>query len=265
MQDISTYLKKDIVRYVKSEIEKGNSVETIRKALLEAGHHHNLVDAVIHSLKKNNWDAIKAMNEPLDSKLQKELYYDVLNSIIRYMEYNLSIGKPIHEIEKTLLRSGHSHEIITQAMEEVLERHSSAESPVHSSETLNNFIKIISVLAFVVLLGLLSSSTKSSIGTVFLGLLPTVFTLFIAVAFVERIKVKSFLTILPFAFVMIFVFVAAFGGFEVFQNMDIKSLAVINLLISLFYVGIIIAASPEKEVPQHKPMEKSKCNISRCL
>ena len=261
MQDISRYLKKDIVYYIKSEIEKGNSIDNIRKALLDAGHHHNLVDEAIRALKIHNWDAIKAMNEPLHSSLQKELYFDVLNSIIRYIEYNISIGKTIPQIEAALLRSGHGQETIMEAIEEVLSRHNPSSEPTVGSETLKNLVKIISVIAFVVLLALLSSSTKSSIGTVFIGLLPTVFTLIISVAFIDRIKVKSFLTILPFTFVMLFVFAGAFGGFSMFNGMDIKSLAIINLVISLFYVGIIIGSSSDT-YSEHKEEKKEQTRIS---
>ncbi|MBS3110015.1 hypothetical protein J4227_05810 [Candidatus Woesearchaeota archaeon] len=245
MEDIAAYMKRELVKYIKQERERGVPPEKIRKALTDAGHHHNLVEEAIDSLHRHKWDVIKAMDEPYKGPVQKELFFDVLNSLVRYIEYSISQGKSIHEIEAILLEYGHSQDAINTAMETVMLRREPISETAESGNgliTVRGMVIGISVLAFVVLLFILSATTATSLFRVFLGLTPTILTLVVSISMVERLHVKSFLAVLPFAFVMIFVFVGAFGGFPIFEGMDIKTLAVINLLISLFYVGIIIGA-----------------------
>jgi len=204
------------------------------------------------------------MNEPVQSKLQQDLYYDVINSLVRYIEYNIAQGRTIHEIEKSLSSYGHSQDTINSAIKTVLNRRKDYKTTSSPKINVQNLIIIISIVAFIVLMLLLSSSTRESIGKIFIGLLPTLLTLIFSVAFIHKLKVKSFLTILPFTFVMIFVFAGAFGNFEIFQTMDIKSLAIINLVISLFYVGIIIGTGPDEPV-KISTQEKEKQDTSNNL
>ncbi len=261
MDDLTTYLKKELVRYIKHEMDRGHSAEKIKKALVNAGHHHNLVQEAIDHLKKNNWDVIRAVNDPsIHGKVQTELYYDVVNSLVRYIEYHLAAGKAIHEIESALVEYGHTQDDINAAMETVLSRHDRRpEEP--QFEYIQYFIIGICTLAFIIGMFWLSASTKASIGRVFIGLLPTLFTLVCSIAFLQRVKVKSFIAIFPFAFVMVFVFAGAYGNFSVFEGMDIKSLAMVNLAMSLFYVGVLLAMAPsveeDRDIAEIKENEKA--------
>jgi hypothetical protein len=119
MQSLTEYMKKELVFYIKQEYDKGVPLTTIRKALLEGGHHTNLVKEAFSSLKKHKYNLVKALNEPVKSNLDKELYFNIMNSLVKYIEYQLEAGKDIDEIKKILEHYGHSKDLIEKAISSV--------------------------------------------------------------------------------------------------------------------------------------------------
>jgi len=238
MADIKNFMRKELVKYIKNELDRGSSVRDIRKILLKAGHHHNMIEEAISCLEKHNFDVIKALEEPISDKLKKEFYYDVMNSLIKYIEYQLEHGLQIHEIEQELLKYGHSRETIIEAIDAA----TSKKKKLKLDKRIVGLVAITLILAFFVL----SNTTQVALSKIILGLFPTLLTLIVSIAIVKRIKVKHVLWALPFLSVILFLFIATSSKFYVFRNMDLKNLAVVNLVISLFYVLLIIISSEEE-------------------
>ena len=63
MNDISQFMKNELVKYIKSEMSKGHSLSTIKHALLRGGHHTDLVNETIQILIKHNFDLKPARTE----------------------------------------------------------------------------------------------------------------------------------------------------------------------------------------------------------
>ncbi|NQV09480.1 hypothetical protein HQ529_06540 [Candidatus Woesearchaeota archaeon] len=239
MKDVNNFLRNELIRYIKEELTKGNSISDIRKTLLKAGHHQDLVKQAINNLEKHNFDILKALNEPIDENLKKELYFDVINSLVKYVEYQLEHGFQLQEIEKGLLDYGHSQSTILEAVNIV----------VHKEGKTKINMKVFGVTAIILILAVivLSNSNEVSATKVILGLFPTLLTLIVSVWLISRVKVKHVLWAVPFLSLVVFFFIATIDSFYVFRNMDLRNLAIINLIISLFYVSIIILTSNKEE------------------
>ncbi|MFP4117888.1 MAG: hypothetical protein ACLFTR_03105 [Candidatus Woesearchaeota archaeon] len=116
MGSLTHYMRKELIFYIKQEYDRGVPLSRIRKSLKEGGHHQNLVKEAMTALKKNDYNLIKALNEPIRSDLDKDLYFNIMNSLIRYAEHQLSSGKSEKEIRKVLNDYGHSEDIIDKAL-----------------------------------------------------------------------------------------------------------------------------------------------------
>lgn len=238
MTDIESFLKKELIKYIKEELNKGNSIKSIKKTLLKAGHHRDLIKEAIFSLEKHNFDVIKALEEPISGRLKKDMYFDVMNSLIKYTEYQLEQGFQIHEIEEELLKYGHSEETIIEAIDTAMSK--------RKETMLNTPIIVLIVVTLILALFVLSSTTQVALSKIILGLFPTLLTLIVSVALIKRIKVKHVLWVVPFLSLVVFLFIATSDRFYVFRNMDLKNLSLVNLVISLFYVFLIITSTEEE-------------------
>ena len=119
MGSLTQYMRKELIFYIKQEYDRGVPMARIRKSLMEGGHHQNLVKEAMRALKRTNYNLIKALNEPIKSDLDKELYFNIMNSLIKYAEHQLASGKSEKEVKKVLSDYGHSEEIIEKALKGV--------------------------------------------------------------------------------------------------------------------------------------------------
>ncbi|MFW5852577.1 MAG: hypothetical protein ACOCUR_00955, partial [Nanoarchaeota archaeon] len=119
MQSLTEYMKKELVFYIKQEHDKGVPISQIKRALLDGGHHANLVKEAMKSLRKHKYNLVKALNEPINSNLDKELYFNIMNSLMEYAEYQLASGKSVAEVKKILSNYGHSKDVIEKAINSV--------------------------------------------------------------------------------------------------------------------------------------------------
>lgn len=249
MYNLSDHLKKELIKYIHREMNRGYSLDSIKLVLIKAGHRQNIIDEAISALKKNDFNILKALSEPAQSKLQAEAYHTMLNAVIKYIEYHIERGHRIEEVKKILLDYGHSEDAINRAIKKMREKSS-------FSYTLKMFIAPFAVLSFVAIFFATAVNTLAPTQNIFFGFLPTIATLASAVILADKLKQKSFLFILPFVFGIAFSFLAKSGNMAVFRDLDVRALTVVNLAISLVYVFIIVTATPPEYASRKEPKSK---------
>lgn len=249
MYNLSDHLKKELIKYIHREMNRGYSIDSIRMVLVKAGHKQNIIDEAISALKKNNFNILKALAEPTHSKLQAEAYHTMLNAVIKYIEYHLERGYKMEEIKKTLLDYGHSDEAIGLAIKKMRDKTGFAYA-------MKIFVAPFAILSFAAIFFATAVNTLAPTQNIFFGLLPTILTIISAVILADKIKQKIFLFIMPFVFGIAFNLLANSGGVAVFSALDVRSLTVVNLAMSLAYVFIIVSAAPQDDSQNIMPKIK---------
>ncbi|MFC1697551.1 hypothetical protein ACFL1H_04420 [Nanoarchaeota archaeon] len=244
----SLFLKKELMEYINQEIEKGYTIETIANNLLRGGHNKNLVDEAIMDLNKHNFNIINAMREPLKLRGEKrELYFDLLNSIIKYIEKQLEEGRSLNEIKEILLDYGHSKKTIDSAIKKVTQGET---VKIFSNMAILKFIGLS--MGIIVLLFLTSGATEEPLSLVFFGFFPTIVMLL--VGYVLRME-KTFLLVMPFLLSLIFYLLGTQAGVEMFTQMDVGTLTFINLILSLL-IGFILMEPKKEEIVERITIEE---------
>ncbi len=124
MEKLSQYIKRELIHYIKQEMEKGQPIEKIKKILLDSGHHRDMIEEVIEDLKKHNFDVEKAASEKLRAEhLKEHLYHDVKVMISDYIKAQLRLGHKMDDIKAHIARSGHSEKLIEDAIDHMLKTH----------------------------------------------------------------------------------------------------------------------------------------------
>lgn len=239
MESLSEYMKKELVFYIKQEYDKGIPLSKIKTSLLSGGHHKNLVAEALSSLKKNKYNLVKALSDPVKSNLDKELYFNIINSLVKYIEFQLSAGKSSEDVKKILSRYGHSDKIIKAAFSKV-----GKELP-----TVDNKVRILDmgvIVGFIIFLFVVAGLATEPLEIVLLGFLPCVLILAVSNILALRKVNKEALWALPFVFILIFIGLS-FIPESVFTGMDIFKLSVFNLIFSLGYIEIKILRSKKLE------------------
>ena len=227
MQSLTEYMKKEIVFYIKQERDKGVPLTTIRKSLLSGGHHTNLVKEAMRSLKKHKFNLVKALNEPIKSNLDKELYFNIMNSLIKYSEHQIASGKSVNEVKKILSEYGHSKEVIEKAVNGVRAEERSPMKPIFK------YLDTILLVLTLALIFIVSGVAKEPIELVALGFLPSILTIISLNLSVTSREIRKLFWIYPFVFSFGFMIVGLFGVFGVEQ--EFFRLTILNLIISVLY------------------------------
>ncbi len=250
MQDsFADFMKKEVIRYVKEEIDKGHSTEKIKRALLKSGHKHDLIEEAILALKKENFDLERALKEPIQSEtLEQELYAEVLSSLIEYIQFQQKQGYSIDEIKNILLRYGHSKEILEDAV-------SAIKKDGKRAPNLNNIKFGLLLTLFLVFIFLVSYSTGDGFDKVFIGFFPTTASLVLIGIMINRVTLRqsTFLWLAPFVFVAVFFILGQSQSYDVLSKMDIIKLSILNISISM--VAAIILINPARDEAEPEPMK----------
>lgn len=247
MQDsFANYMKKEVIRYIKEELNKGISISDIRKALLRGGHHKGLIEEAIYALQKENFNLERAMREPVKSKtLAEELYAEVLSSIIDYIQFQKKQGYTAKEIKSVLLRHGHSEHIINQAIAAV-------ETDSNSKTNFRALKFIICLVGFVVFLLWVGASTKDDFSKILSGFFPALASLLVIGLMENKLNYRqqTFLWFVPFVFSGVFFILGGSKSYPIFEGMKIFNLAVLSLIISMIFAIILIGQSKEEQQPE---------------
>lgn len=242
----ANYMKKEVMKYIKKEVDKGIPIKQVRGALLEGGHRHDLIEEAILDLLKHNFDLKKASAEPVKSEtLAQEMYAEVLGSLIDYVEFQKKQGYSTKEIKEILLEYGHSGEILDNAIKAV-------EKPGHADAHFKNIRFIASLFVFIVFLLWVSASSGGNISNVLIGFFPAIGSLILTGIMVNRLpyKQKIFLWLLPFVLTAVFIIISQSGTYKIFEGMEVYNLAVLNIVISIIFSLIIISSERTEEEPE---------------
>jgi SOS response regulatory protein OraA/RecX len=232
MQSLTHYMKKELIFYIKQEYEKGHSLTKIREALLEGGHHKDLVKEAMSALKKHDFNVVKALDEPIKKHLDKELYYDIMNSLIRYVEFQLKKGYEPKRIKKILSDYGHSKDMIEQAF-------NATKKEANPNPWLSKSLEYGYLVVFALFLVFLSGSTGEGIETILFAFSPTIFSI-IAVYVGKYSKLDySFIWLAPVVLVGIFAILTTLSPMTN-NGMEVLKLSTLNLGLSILFVYIKI-------------------------
>jgi len=252
---LTEFLKNELVYFINQELNKGKSIESVRKALLKAGHHRDMIEEVIEILRRTEFDLKKALKEPISkSYLEERSYYDLLNAIIRYIEYQREHKVSFSKIKSILLDYGHSGEVIEEAFNEIL---------MKQREKAKKKTVPLLLLSWLVIMFLITSSVKENIFLVILGLLPALISLIIC----SSIKTKKSMTLFIIPFVVIIVFFILGNIIPVYQNMEIGNLSILNLIIGLIYGYVLtyFMTFPKEKTKKEEKSEEKEFKIEPML
>ena len=244
MDDASEYIKKELISYIDNEFKRGKSLEQIRNTLLNAGHNEDIIDLAIKHLQKHNFNIVKAMQD--DVEIDREVYYDVLNGLIRYVEYLHSQKVPINKIKRTLLEYGHAKEDIDAAINEVLKK---------NRLDFKKFIMPAAILSYAIFIIVLSSTAGEPISKVFIGLFVPVFTIMLDWMIVVKELSKLWLWIVPVLSSVLFIYVIRAAP-STYAGMNVSGLLVLNLFISVIYSYIFSLYPARKSFKKAIKIEK---------
>lgn len=229
MQSLTEYMKKELVFYIKQERDKGVPLSQIKKSLLSGGHHTNLVKEAMRSLKKHNYNLVKALNEPIKSSLDKELYFNIMNSLVKYVEYQLAAGKTEKDIRKILSDYGHSKDVIEKAMKGM-------KTEEVKIKPYTKYIDICFTALFFIMIFVVSGLAKEPIEIVALGFSPTILTIIMLNASITNKNLRKYFWVYAVAFSFLFLIIGMTTLVEL--NMEFFRLMVLNIILSFFYTYI---------------------------
>lgn len=233
MQSLTEYMKKELIFFIKQEYDKGHSLKKIREALLEGGHHKDLVREAISALRKNDFNVVKALDEPIKKHLDQDLYYDIMNSLIKYVEFQLKKGFTPKKIKKILKEYGHSEDIIKQAID-------AAQKTSSQMPWLIQALEYGFLVLFALFLVFISGSTQDSMDIILFAFSPVIFTI-VAVYVGMRSKVQySLLWLAPVALTLIFSILVTLSP-SLAYGMETMKIAVLNVVLGIIFVYIKIS------------------------
>ena len=254
MESLSEFMKKELIYYINQEVKKGKPLPHIRHSLLNLGHSSTLVDHVISVLQKNDFEVTEALKAKLPKDIEDhELYYDVLNSLIKYIEYRLENKDKLSTIKRSLIEYGHSTEDIEQAINHIKSK---------NSIKINHVLLPAIFLTFLGIVMFASSSTGEPISLVMMAFYPVLVTIGVNVALFFRLRQLLYLWATPLAMTIIFYYSASQS--PVYQNMDVMSITSFNILLGLAYTFAITNLSRQKQTrPKEYKVETKQQNHSK--
>ncbi|MFP4112522.1 MAG: hypothetical protein ACLFPQ_04950 [Candidatus Woesearchaeota archaeon] len=235
MQSLTEFMKKELLFYIKQEFDKGHSLDKIRKALLEGGHHHDLVTEAITSLEKNKFNIVKSLNDPIDKNLDQELYFDIMNSLVRYIEYQLKQDYTQTKIRKILEDYGHSEEIIEKAFHEIEKKRLTEQKP-KASKTQPKIFEMAFIILFALLLVFVSGSADEPFDIILIAFAPAIFSI-LGIYMISKVPIDLYYNwLVPIIITGIFWGIMSFS--PIIPGMEVLKISTLNLIIAMVFAYI---------------------------
>ncbi|MBU0979592.1 MAG: hypothetical protein KJ709_02200 [Nanoarchaeota archaeon] len=239
MEDLPTYIKKELVKYINKEMGKGYSLDDISAVLRARGHHQDLVRDAISSLIKHKLDVSKALTEPLEDDLKWRLMKHILNALVGYISHYKTEGYTIPKIKKALLDFGHTEETIDAAIREVGDKH------VRAEERFRMIVVSLSLISVVLFLMVVTILTKTPTPRILAAFLPMLASLLLAVTILKH-QSRKLLWVVPGLLCIAFYVIGLTGKVTVLKFMDLGVLTFINLVIAYVYLLLLTQPVPEE-------------------
>lgn len=234
------FLIKEISKYINQELKSGKPLQSIKKALLEAGHDRNAIEIAVLELEKHNFSSsfnAKSVENDAEKK--------IIHALEVFIEDRIKHGVGIEKIKKVLKDYGHSDRIIEQALINVRYKPKKMDKTRHfprSSVLEKEHILLTGIISVILLVTMSAAVIDESIFLVFIGFIPTTVTILIGYYYIDSMREKIF--IVPFVVCALF-FVAGMISPQI-GNMEYGSLAILNLILSF----VIVLLFNQVELPE---------------
>lgn len=243
------FLIKEISKYIHQELRSGQTLMSIKKALLDAGHDKNAIEIAVLELEKHNFSSFDT------KKIDNETERKIIKALEVFIEDRVKHGVSIEKIKKVLKDYGHSDKIIEEALINVRYKPSKLEKKKHfpKSEILEKeHILLTGIISVILLVTMSAAVIDESIFLVFVGFIPTTITILVGYYYADTMREKIF--IVPFAVSLLF-FLTGMVSPQI-GNMEYGSLTILNLVLS-FVIVLLFNQTIGPEVLKEKEMKKS--------
>ncbi|MBN2422695.1 hypothetical protein JXB41_05680 [Candidatus Woesearchaeota archaeon] len=238
MDNFHYYMKEQLKHYIRKEEKKGIDLEQIEQSLLNAGHDKNIIDECFEELTR---EESGLRSHAPKGKVQNDLVSGVKTSIKSF--FGSIKSKEVKKVKKEI-KEENSEDIVEEAIEE------------YEVEKERYIFEGFSFFAYLVALVILTLYTAGSAGEellfVALGFSPAFLNSFISFGLIKFAEYVPLFMLLP---------VVAGGGFyalgsvvksAMFSRMEVEALAIINVVMALFFNLILIVINSMKPKPIHE-------------
>jgi len=231
MSDLSGYMKDRLTKYIQQNIDRGYTLNQIRKTLLNNGHNSDVIEAAISKVDDPN--KIASPNVTLKEKSTEELIIDLR----RYIDSQITAGHKKQDIKKHLLSHGHNIQIINQALDDFKDNNS------HQYEgfriRLVQLIVPISLLLMLLFIINISVILQAPFMNVFLGFSATIMSILLVYIVLERTPERRLTWLVAPLVCIIFYVMGVNSGASVMSTMNVLALTFLNLLMSLAFTLVL--------------------------
>jgi len=253
MDSFHEYMKQQLKRYIKEEQKKGVPIEHIVQILLNAGHENNVLDEVVREMQAEQAGAVA--EQPADAA-EKDIVANLKASILGFM--GQATAKEAKEA-KAEIKKGGSEAIVEEAIQE-----DEVEQETFIAEGTTFYLYIA---ALVVLTLFTAGQTGDDFVYVAMGLAPAFLNTFISFALIRVADYVPGFMLLPAVVGGAFYALGATGRIPIMARMEVDALAIINVVLALFFnLALIVVHSikpkpitqfehkePVAAVPHHHP------------
>jgi hypothetical protein len=255
-QSLTEYMKKELIFYIKQEYDKGHSVNQIKNALFNGGHHKDLVSEAIDALRKHNFNVVKALDEPIKKHLDQEIYFNIMNSLIKYVEFHIKRGYTTSKIKSILEKYGHSEEMIEKAIIEATKTKSIESKKTPQKKEKNQTKSFADIIFIFTLFGLIIFTTASTLDPfeiVLISFLPSLLTILGTEIAIRNNLEVMYIWLVPFIFTGVFA-VLSYNGI-MGHSIEYIKLIGLNLVLSFIFVYIKISSLTDKYFDSKKALK----------
>ncbi|MFH0875584.1 MAG: hypothetical protein V1859_06605 [archaeon] len=249
MDSFQYYMKQQLKRYIAQEEKKGVPLEHIETVLLNAGHEKNILDECFSEL--SNEEVGIEVAKPKD-KVENEMVNNLMGSVKGFFG-NISSGEA-KSVKKDLKKAS-TENIVEEAIEEY-----EVEKETYIMEGVVFFLYLA---ALVVLTLVTASKTGDELIFVAVGFAPSFINSFISFALVKFTDYVPIFMLIPVVVSGAFYALGATGKLTLTKNMEVEAIAIINVVISLFFnLALILVTSfkpkPITRFPDREPSADKK-------
>ncbi|MBR9677576.1 hypothetical protein GOV04_05540 [Candidatus Woesearchaeota archaeon] len=242
MEKLEKTLEVDLRDYIKTELTNGYSIEAIQRAL-EKKHHKNLIDDAIKQL--NHQDFKPRLPKKKSKILSRRLFDEITESLIDYVQEQQMRGYTIDDIKMAMLNYGHAQETIDGAIDFVVH----GKQPVFQGADFKLIGLGVGFMIFIFWLSYMVNEPFTRLLIIFFAPVITLFT-----ASFARVKIPLHFLI-PAFLIAIFILIAKYTAFGVYQGIEVENIAVLSTLISYLFV-VSMVDFHQANLPSVEPASK---------
>ena len=232
-ENIETFLKDELARYISQELANGYDIKVIKEALLKAGHDNDVIKEALDIL---NFKDNKAEENREKEELKRDMLDETIHSLKKYIKKQVENGYTIDEIKKRLFYEGHTKETIKQAIDLGLKNR----GPWYVKN--DKLTIILSFMGFIISLFILSGTTGEELSTVATGFYPALLSMLLAGVIIDKFKhLRDYIWFIPLFLGTIFYI------FPILQRADVISLIILNLITAYVYIYVLFTIKLHKE------------------